>query len=591
MAAAQGEDVPMYKDASAPVEARVRDLLGRMTLREKAGQMAQIERTVVSPRALTELGAGSVLNAGGSAPRERASPADWAHMVDDMQRLALSSRLAVPILYGTDAVHGHNNVYGATVFPHNVGLGASRDPELVRKIGEVTALEVRATGMHWAFAPCVAVCRDPRWGRCYESYSEDPEIVRSFTTIVTGLQGQPPADHPHGHPFLSSARGNVLACAKHFVADGGTDKGINEGNAICSPEDLERIHMKPYPDCITQGVATVMASYSRWNGEPLHASHHLLTDVLKGKLGFKGFVVSDWEGIDRLCEPRGSDYRSCIAQSVNAGMDMIMIPHRFEKFLEDLVYLVETGEIPISRVDDAVERILREHRLLAREAVRKSLVLLKNGKNQKETFLPLAKNAKRILVAGTHADDIGYQCGGWTIAWHGDSGKITLGTSILEAIQQSVGVETEVVHEKCPTEAIIETGGFSYAVVVVGEVPYAEWTGDRTDLSIPFNGSDLITRVASKVPTLVIVISGRPLVIEPHVLEKIDALVAAWLPGSEGMGITDCLFGDHDFVGTLPVTWFRSSDQLPMNIGDAKYDPLFPFGYGLKMFRSDEGSA
>ncbi|CAM0955275.1 unnamed protein product [Alopecurus aequalis] len=608
MAAAQGEDVPMYKDASAPVEARVRDLLGRMTLREKAGQMAQIERTVVSPRALTELGAGSVLNAGGSAPRERASPADWAHMVDDMQRLALSSRLAVPILYGTDAVHGHNNVYGATVFPHNVGLGASRDPELVRKIGEVTALEVRATGMHWAFAPCVAVCRDPRWGRCYESYSEDPEIVRSFTTIVTGLQGQPPADHPHGHPFLSSARGNVLACAKHFVADGGTDKGINEGNAICSPEDLERIHMKPYPDCITQGVATVMASYSRWNGEPLHASHHLLTDVLKGKLGFKGFVVSDWEGIDRLCEPRGSDYRSCIAQS-------IMIPHRFEKFLEDLVYLVETGEIPISRVDDAVERILRvkfisgvfehpfsdpslldsvgckEHRLLAREAVRKSLVLLKNGKNQKETFLPLAKNAKRILVAGTHADDIGYQCGGWTIAWHGDSGKITLGTSILEAIQQSVGVETEVVHEKCPTEAIIETGGFSYAVVVVGEVPYAEWTGDRTDLSIPFNGSDLITRVASKVPTLVIVISGRPLVIEPHVLEKIDALVAAWLPGSEGMGITDCLFGDHDFVGTLPVTWFRSSDQLPMNIGDAKYDPLFPFGYGLKMFRSDEGSA
>uniref|UniRef100_A0ACD5T9D2 Uncharacterized protein n=1 Tax=Avena sativa TaxID=4498 RepID=A0ACD5T9D2_AVESA len=535
-------------------------------------------------------------------------------MVDDMQRMALSSRLAVPILYGTDAVHGHNNVFGATVFPHNVGLGASRDAELIRKTGEVTALEVRATGIHWAFAPCLAVCRDPRWGRCYESYSEDPEIVRSFTNIVTGLQGQPPADHPHGYPFLASVRENVLACAKHFVADGGTDKGINEGNAICSPEDLEKIHMKPYPDCITQGVATVMASYSKWNGEPLHASHYLLTDVLKGKLGFKGFVVSDWEGIDRLCEPRGSDYRYCIAQSVNAGMDMIMIPHRFEKFLEDLVFLVETGDIPISRIDDAVERILRvkfisgvfehpfsdpslldivgckEHRLLAREAVRKSLVLLKNGKNQREAFLPLAKNAKRILVAGTHADDIGYQCGGWTIAWHGDSGKITLGTSILEAIQESVGVETEVVHEQCPTDAIIETGGFSYAVVVVGEVPYAEWLGDRTDLSIPFNGSDLITRVASKVPTLVIVISGRPLVIEPHVLEKIDALVAAWLPGSEGTGITDCLFGDHDFVGTLPVTWFRSSDQLPMNIGDAKYDPLFPFGHGLKMFRSDNGS-
>ncbi|AQK86203.1 Glycosyl hydrolase family protein [Zea mays] len=557
---ARGEAALVYRDALAPVEERVRDLLGRMTLREKAAQMAQIERTVATPRALTELGAGSVLNAGGSTPCEQASPADWAAMVDGFQRLAISSRLGVPILYGTDAIHGHNNVYGATVFPHNVGLGACRDGELARRIGEATALEVRATGIHWTFAPCVAVCRDPRWGRCYESYSEDPEIVRSLTTIVSGLQGQPPADHPHGYPFLASPRENVLACAKHFVGDGGTDKGVNEGNAICSYEDLEAIHMTPYPDCIAQGVATVMASYSKWNGEPLHSSRYLLTDVLKGKLGFKA------------------------------------------------------GEIPMSRIDDAVERILRvkfisgvfehpfsdqslldivgckEHRLLAREAVRKSLVLLKNGKDQNKPFLPLAKDAKRILVAGTHADDIGYQCGGWTIAWHGDSGKITLGTSILEAIQELVGVQTEVVYEKCPTEAMIETGGFSYAVVVVGEVPYAEWTGDRTDLSIPFNGSDLIIRVASKIPTLVIVISGRPLIIESQVLEKIEALVAAWLPGSEGMGITDCLFGDHDFVGTLPVTWCKSVDQLPIDAGDSNYDPLFPVGYGLKMFRSDNDS-
>jgi len=292
-----------------------------------------------------------------------------------------------------------------------------------------------------------------------------------------------------------------------------------------------------------------------------------------------------------------------------------MIPHRFEKFLEDIVFLVEKGEIPMSRIDDAVERILRvkfisgvfehpfsdhslldivgckEHRLLAREAVRKSLVLLKNGKDQKAPFLPLAKNAKRILVSGTHADNIGYQCGGWTIAWHGDSGKITLGTSILEAIQESLGVQTEVVYEKCPTEATIENGDFSYAVVVVGEVPYAEWTGDRTDLSIPFNGSELISHVASKIPTLVVVISGRPLVIDSQVLEKIEALVAAWLPGSEGMGITDCLFGDHDFVGKLPVTWYRSVDQLPINAGDANYDPLFPVGYGLKMFQTDDDSA
>ncbi|KAG2628391.1 hypothetical protein PVAP13_3KG245500 [Panicum virgatum] len=610
--AAQGEALlPPYKDASAPVETRVRDLLGRMTLREKAAQMAQVERTVASARALAELGAGSVLNGGGSAPGDR-SPACWTGMVDGLQRLALSSRLGVPILYGTDAVHGHNNVYGATVFPHNVGLGAARDPELLRKIGEATALEVRATGIHWTFAPCVAICRDPRWGRCYESYSEDPETVRSSTTIVAGLQGQPPADHPHGYPFLASVREKVLACAKHFVGDGGTDRGINEGNTICSYDDLENIHMEPYLDCIAQGVATVMASHSKWNGERLHSCRYLLTDVLKGKLGFKvGFVISDWEGIDKICEPRvaqGSDYRYCIKQSVNAGMDMIMIPYRFEEFLENLVFLVETWEIPMSRIDDAVERILRvkfisgvfehpfsdpslldivgckEHRLLAREAVRKSIVLLKNGKNQKEPFLPLATNVKRILVTGTHADDIGLQCGGWTVGWNGDSGKVTPGTSILDAIKESVGVQTEVVYEACATEATIATGEFSYAVVVVGEVPYAESVGDRTDLSIPFNGSDLITRVASTIPTLVIVVSGRPLDIETQVLEKIDALVAAWLPGTEGMGIADCLFGHHDFVGTLPVTWHRSVDQLPLNAGHANYDPLFPVGYGLKMF-------
>uniref|UniRef100_K3ZDG3 Glycoside hydrolase family 3 C-terminal domain-containing protein n=1 Tax=Setaria italica TaxID=4555 RepID=K3ZDG3_SETIT len=324
------------------------------------------------------------------------------------------------------------------------------------------------------------------------------------------------------------------------------------------------------------------------------------------------FVILDWEGIDKICEPRapqGSDYRNCIAHSVNAGMDMIMIPYRFEEFLEHLVSLVETGEIPMSRIDDAVERILRvnlisgvfehpfsdpslqdmvrckEHRLLAREAVRKSMVLLKNGKNENEPFLPLAKNVKRMLVTGTHADDIGFQC-----AWGGNSGKITPGTSILEAIKDSVGVQTEVIYEACATEATIETGEFSYAVVVVGEVPYSESVGDRTDLSIPFKGSDLINRVASKIPTLVIVVSGRPLDIETQVMEKIYALVAAWLPGTEGMGVADCLFGHHEFVGTLPVTWHRSVDELPINAGDANYDPLFPVGYGVNMFQSDDNS-
>ncbi|XP_078178658.1 uncharacterized protein LOC144572852 isoform X1 [Carex rostrata] len=605
-------EAPLYKDPTQPVEARVKDLLSRMTLQEKAAQMAQIERQVATPATLTDLSIGSVLSAGGSEPRYRATAEEWADMVDQMQKWALASRLGIPIIYGSDAVHGHNNLFGATIFPHNVGLGAARDKELACRIGEATALEVRASGIQWTFAPCVAVCRDLRWGRCFECYSEEPEIVHMMTSIVSGLQGSPPEGHHSGYPFLAGER-NVIACAKHFVGDGGTHKGKNEGNTICSYEELEKIHMSPYPDCFDQGVCTVMASYSSWNGEPLHSSRFLITDVLKNKLGFKGLVVSDWEGIDRLCQPQGSNYRYCISASINAGIDMIMIPFRYDKFLEDLTSLVESGEIPMLRIDDAVERILRvkfvsgifeqpfsdrslldivgckKHRLLAREAVRKSLVLLKNGKDPKKPFLPLKKNAKRILIAGTHADDIGYQCGGWTITWHGDSGRITTGTSILEAIREIVGEETEVVHEPYPTAstllALHQQGSFSYAVVVVGEVPYAEFLGDRTDLSIPFNGHDTISLIAGTIPTVVLLVSGRPLVIEPQLLEKIEALVAVWLPGSEGGGVADCLFGDYDFHGVLPVSWFRSVDQLPLKSGSgASYDPLYPIGFGLRMF-------
>ncbi|KAJ6797446.1 putative beta-glucosidase BoGH3B [Iris pallida] len=600
------EPLPPYQDASQPVEARVRDLLSRMTLREKAAQMAQIERSVADRSAMAHHSVGSVLNSGGSVPRPSASAADWADMVDQMQRWALSSRLGIPFIYGTDAVHGHNNLLGATVFPHNVGLGATRNGDLARRIGEVTALEVRASGVHYTFAPCVAVCRDPRWGRCYESYGEDTEIVRMMTPIVSGLQGSPPEGHPAGYPFLAGSK-NVVACAKHFVGDGGTDKGLNEGNTICSFEDLERIHMKPYLDCFAQGVCTVMVSYSSWNGRPLHSDRYLITDILKDKLGFKGFVISDWEGIDRLTKPLGSNYRYCVSASVNAGIDMIMVPHRYDKFLEDLIYLVEAGEIPMSRINDAVERILRvkfiaglfehpfsdrsllnvvgckEHRALAREAVRKSLVLLKNGKDPAKPFFPLNKNAHRILVTGSHADDIGYQCGGWTITWHGSSGRVTVGTTILDAVKEAVGEQTEVIYEACPSPATFANQDFSYAVVVVGEVPYAEFLGDRTELNIPLNGTQTVNLVAGEVPTVVIVISGRPLVLEPELLDKIEALVAAWLPGSEGGGVTDVLFGDHDFEGTLPVTWFKSFHQLPMNADHQSYDPLFPIGFGLRM--------
>ncbi|XP_020683228.1 uncharacterized protein LOC110100144 [Dendrobium catenatum] len=601
-----GSSDVLYKDPHQPVEIRVQDLLSRMTLQEKVAQMAQIERAVVSPTALTELSIGSVLSSGGSAPQPCASALHWADMVDAMQRCALSSRLGIPIIYSTDAVHGHNNLLHATIFPHNVGLGATRDGELARRIGVATALEVRATGIHCTFAPCVAVCQDPRWGRCYESYSEDTKIVRDMTTIVSGLQGSPPKDHLPGYPFIVGSK-NVIACAKHFVGDGGTHRGINEGNTNCSFEELEKIHIMPYRDCLDQGVCTIMASYSSWNDRALHSDRYLLTDILKGKLGFKGFLISDWEGIDRLTWPHWSNYRYCISASVNAGIDMIMVPHRYERFLEDIVYLVESGEIPMSRIDDAVERILRvkfvaglfeqpfsdrsltsivrckEHLELAREAVRKSLVLLKNGKDPNKPFLPLDKNARRILVSGQHADDIGYQCGGWTITWYGGSGRTTAGTSILDAIKEAVGEKTEVIYEQHPSEDTFANKEFSFAIVIVGEVAYAEILGDRSQLNIPLGGAELISRVASKVPTVVIVISGRPLVFKPDLMDKIDALVAAWLPGTEGSGVADVLFGDYDFEGLLPVTWFKSVSQLPMNADHPSYDPLFPIGFGLKM--------
>ncbi|KAL0713714.1 hypothetical protein Bca4012_020692 [Brassica carinata] len=601
-----GKEEPcVYQNTDAPVEARVKDLLSRMTLPEKIGQMTQIERTVASPAAIRDFFIGSVLNAGGSAPFEDAKSSDWADMIDGFQRSASASRLGIPLIYGTDAVHGNNNVYGATVFPHNIALGATRDADLVRRIGAATALEVRASGVHWAFAPCVAVLGDPRWGRSYECYGEDPGLVSEMTSLVSGLQGKPPVEHPNGYPFVAGSN-NVVACAKHFVGDGGTDKGVNEGNTIASYEDLEKIHIPPYLKCLAQGVSTVMASYSSWNGSNLHSNYFLLTEVLKEKLGFKGFIVSDWEGLDRLSEPRGSNYRNCVKTAVNAGIDMVMVPFKYEQFIQDMADLVESGEIPMARVNDAVERILRvkfvaglfehpfsdrsllgtvgckEHRELGREAVRKSLVLLKNGNNADKPFLPLDRNAKRILVTGTHADDLGYQCGGWTKTWFGLSGRITIGTTLLDAIKAAVGDKTEVVYEKTPSKETLDSSeGFSYAIVAVGESPYAETIGDSSELIIPFDGSDIVTTVAERIPTLVMLISGRPVVLEPTVLEKTEALVAAWLPGTEGQGMADVIFGDCDFEGKLPVSWFKTVEHLPLNARANSYDPLFPLGFGL----------
>ncbi|KAK8931258.1 Beta-xylosidase/alpha-L-arabinofuranosidase 2 [Platanthera zijinensis] len=526
-------------------------------------------------------------------------------MVTEMQKGALSTRLGIPIIYGIDAVHGHNNVYKATIFPHNVGLGATRDPSLVKRIGAATALEVRATGIPYVFAPCVAVCRDPRWGRCYESYSEDPHIVKMMTEIIPGLQGDIPANSPKGVPFVGG-KTKVAACAKHYVGDGGTHLGINENNTITNFHGLLSIHMPPYYDAIIKGVSTVMVSYSSWNGVKMHENHYLLTDFLKNKLRFRGFIISDWQGIDRITTPPHANYTFSVEVGILAGIDMIMIPFEYIEFIDDLTSLVNRNVIPMSRIDDAVRRILRvkftmglfenpypdpslagelgkkEHRELAREAVRKSLVLLKNGKVNEAPLLPLPKKAKKILVAGSHAHNLGYQCGGWTIEWQGLGGNdLTIGTTLLDAIKSTVDPSTEVVYSENPDSNSLHSNEFSYAIVAVGEPPYAEGFGDNLNLTVPADGLRTIQNVCRNIKCAVILMSGRPLVIEPYVA-SIDALVAAWLPGTEGRGIADVLFGDFGFSGELSRTWFRSVDQLPMNVGDPHYDPLYPFGFGLK---------
>lgn len=592
-----------YKDPNQPVEVRVSDLMSRMTLAEKIGQMTQIERKVASAQIMKDNFIGSILSGGGSVPKPQATAEDWINMVNDFQKGCLSTRLGIPMIYGIDAVHGHNNVYNATIFPHNIGLGATRDPHLVKRIGAATALEVRATGISYAFAPCIAVCRDPRWGRCYESYSENHKIVQAMTEIIPGLQGDLPANHSKGFPYVAG-KNNVVACSKHFVGDGGTHNGINENNTIISQRGLFRIHMPAYYDSIAKGVSTVMISYSSWNGVKMHANRGLITGFLKNKLDFQGFVISDWEGIDRITTPPGANYTYSVLAGVNAGIDVVMVPNGYAAFINNLTSLVKNNFIPMSRIDDAVRRILRvkftvglfenpladlslvdqlgkkEHRELAREGVRKSLVLLKNGKSTNEPLLPLSKKAPKILVAGSHAVNLGYQCGGWTIEWQGGSGEITGGTTILNAIKSTVDPATNVVFSENPDANFVQSNNFSYAIVVVGELPYAETYGDSLNLTIPDPGPSTIQTVCGSLKCVVVLISGRPVVIKPY-LSTIDALVAAWFPGSEGQGVADVLFGDYGFTGKLPRTWFKSVDQLPMNVGDKHYDPLFPFGFGL----------
>nr|GMD57282.1 lysosomal beta glucosidase-like [Ipomoea batatas] len=548
MAARVAAGYMKYKDPTRPISARIGDLIGRMSLEEKIGQMAQLDREGLTPEIMRDYPIGSVLSGGGSVPKEEATAAEWVEMVNRFQNGSLSSRLGIPMIYGIDAVHGNNNVYKATIFPHNIGLGATRDPQLVKRIGVATALETRATGITYAFSPCIAVCRDPRWGRCYESYSEDPKVVKEMTEIILGLQGDVPQDYPKGFPYVGDKR-KVAACAKHFVGDGGTTYGVDEGNTVIEWEGLLSIHMPANYPSILKGVSTVMVSYSSWNGKKMHANRALVTDFLKGTLDFKNKFIP----------------MSRIDDAVTRILRVKFILGLFENPLADLSLAHHLGSQRFGkRSSEEITCSIEEY----------------NGDDD-EALLPLPKKATRILVAGSHAHNLGYQCGGWTITWQGHSdNNITIGTTILKAISDIVDPTTEVVYNENPDFDFTNSNDFAYAIVVVGEHPYAEYDGDNMNLTIPDPGPTTITTVCENTKCVVVLISGRPLVLEPY-LPKMDALVAAWLPGSEGQGVADVLFGDYEFTGKLPRTWFKTVDQLPMNIGDSHYDPLFPFGFGL----------
>jgi beta-glucosidase len=556
-------------------------LLAQMTLDEKIGQMTQADKTALHDRDgkdIRELMLGSVLSGADSLPRPN-SPESWADMYDRYQNQALATRLGIPILYGVDAVHGHGGCKGAVIFPHEIGLGCTRDPKLVEMVTRTTAREVAGTGIDWTFAPCLAVPRDERWGRTYEGFGEAPELAVDLgAAAVRGYQ-----DTQDGTA--------ILACAKHFLADGGTERGRDRGDARISEEELRRVHLPGYAAAVKAGVATVMVSYSSWNGEPMHGNQRLITGVLKGELGFSGFVVTDWAAIDRMSE----DYTRDIEVAINAGIDMVMVPIRYREFIAKLKELVASGRVPQARIDDAVRRILTqkarfglwqrpltdraltaavgsaEHRAVAREAVRQSLVVLKNEGGA----LPLRREA-RVHVCGSKADDIGVQCGGWSVGWRGHRGPTTPGTTILKAITEVAGgARVDFSKDAAGAERA------DAVVVVVGEDPYAEESGDRSELALSRDDQALIAAAKrSGKPVVVVLICGRPLVLGP-VLDAASALVVAWLPGTEGTGVADVLFGAARPSGKLSCSWPRDMGQIPINVGDAQYSPLFPYGFGL----------
>ena len=590
-------DSSLYKNPELPIMDRVRDLMSYMTLEEKVGQMTQVERKFLDgDKNISKYFLGSLLSGGGSAPAKN-FPKAWADMYDRFQKVALSTRLGIPIIYGVDAVHGHNNVIGATIFPHHVGLGCTNNPKIVEDVYRATAVEVAATGVDWNFAPCLAVPRDERWGRAYEGFGETPEIVKSMAAAaVIGLQTD-----------KLNSQTSILATAKHFLGDGGTvwgtglNKKMDQGDTQVSDQEMREIHLPGYLPALEAGVGSIMPSYSLINGTYMHMSNDLLNGLLKKELGFKGFVVSDRAALERMVgQP---DYKKNIINCINAGIDMVMVPgavpdgnQSFQNFISLLTESIKEGSISEARINDAVARILKikfemglfenpftdrsllskvgskEHRAIARDAVKQSLVVLKNN-----GVLPISKDLGQIHVAGKNADDLGNQCGGWTITWQGESGPLTKGTTIYEAIQVAVSSFTNVTYSKDGSGA----KGANVGIVVVGETPYSEMMGDKESLQLDKKDLKAIENVRKAgVPVVVVMVSGRPLIVEDEV-DKWDGLIAAWLPGSEGKGVTDVLFGDYNPTGRLSVSWPRSMDQIPINFGDETYDPLFEYGFGL----------
>jgi beta-glucosidase len=610
-AATETASTAISTESSQAIEARVEDLLSRMTLEEKIGQMTQVEKNSIKPGDITKYYIGSILSGGGGYPSEN-TPQAWYAMVEGFQNEALATRLQIPILYGVDAVHGHGNLRNATVFPHNIGLGAANDPELMEKIGRATAEEMLATGIPWNFAPVLAAVQDVRWGRTYEGYGEETKLVSTLgTAYVKGLQTLTDEDSPSLDQSIF-----VLATPKHFIGDGATiwgssrtnDYQLDQGNMQVLEETVRKLFLPPYQSAVDAGAMNVMASFSSWKGTKMHAQQYLLTKVLKDELGFEGFIVSDWQAMDQIYP---DDYYASIVTSVNAGVDMNMVPYDYVTFIETMKQAVSNGDIPESRVDEAVRRILRvkfalglfdhpmpdtryqgtirsrEHLELARQAVRESLVLLKNEND----VLPLSKDTQVIFVAGEGANDIGLQSGGWTLEWQGKLGNDNEGTTIFSGIKAAVGSDTRVEFNRDGnfsefkdsegTPLVADVG-----IVVIAEQPYAEGVGDTADLSLSEAENKLITEMRDQSESVVVILlSGRPRVITEQ-LPLAEAWVAAWLPGTEGGGIADVLFGDYPFTGKSPYSWPRSNEQLPININNSANKtgcdaPLFPFGYGL----------